>query len=114
MDDPKIEVYGNAGDGLGNTMNSGTIIVHGFVGDVASYSMRGGRIYVEGDAGYRLGIHMKEYGSNKPIVVMGGCTGDFPGEYMAGGIIVVLGLTADVPVNGRFIATGIHEASMKA
>ncbi len=108
MDGPVIEVYGNAGDGVGNTMNDGMIIVHGDVGDVAGYSM-GGRIYIKGDAGYRLGIHLKEFGSKKPIVVVGGDAGDFLGEYMAGGVIIVLRLnSADEDVESRFIATGIH------
>lgn len=48
MDGPKIEVYGNVRDGVGNTMNSGEVVVHGFAGDVARYSMRSGRIYVRG------------------------------------------------------------------
>ncbi|HID18851.1 TPA: hypothetical protein EYP27_04860, partial [Candidatus Bathyarchaeota archaeon] len=84
---------------------------HGFVGDVAGYSMRGGRIYVEGDAGYRLGIHMKEYGSSRPVIVVGGCVRDFLGEYMAGGLLIVLGLNRHNPVVGKFIGTGTHGGS---
>lgn len=107
MDGPKIIVDGNAGDGVGNTMNGGLIAVRGEVGDVVGYSMRGGRIYVQGNAGYRLGIHMKEYGMRKPIIVVGGEAQDFLGEYMAGGVIVVLRLN-ESRFQGRFIAAGIH------
>lgn len=107
MDGVKIIVDGNAGDGVGNTMNDGLIAVRGEVGDVVGYSMRGGRIYVQGDAGYRLGIHMKEYGERRPIIVVGGGAQDFLGEYMAGGVIIVLRLNGD-SFDGRFIAAGIH------
>ncbi|NHV45856.1 MAG: hypothetical protein HA493_04400 [Candidatus Verstraetearchaeota archaeon] len=110
MDGPTIYVHGNAQDGVGNTMNSGKVIVYGRVGDVAGYAMRGGKIFIRDDAGYRVGIHMKEYGNQRPILVVGGTAQDFLGEYMAGGILVVLGLTLN---NGekhkaKFIGTGMH------
>ena len=92
MDGPTIEVFGNGQDGIGNTMNSGTIIVHGDCGDIAGYSMRGGSIYVRGNVGWRSGIHMKSYLDKFPVIVVGGRAGNFLGEYMAGGIIIVLGL----------------------
>jgi glutamate synthase domain-containing protein 3 len=34
MDGPQIEVFGNGQDGIGNTMNSGRIIIHGDCGDI--------------------------------------------------------------------------------
>jgi glutamate synthase domain-containing protein 3 len=110
MDGPTIYVHGNAQDGVGNTMNSGKVIVYGRAGDVAGYAMRGGKIFIRDDAGYRVGIHMKEYGDQKPILVVGGTVQDFLGEYMAGGILVVLGLTLN---NGeshkaKFVGTGMH------
>jgi glutamate synthase domain-containing protein 3 len=109
MDGGMIEVFGNAQDGTGNTMNEGSIIVHGHCGDAAGYAMRGGEIYIKGNAGYRSGIHMKQYRDKKPVLVVGGCTGDFLGEYMAGGIILVLGLEGkEGEPTGRFCATGIH------
>ena len=92
MDGPKIIVKGNAEDQIGNTMNSGTIIVEGDCRDVAGLSMRGGKIYIKGNAGYRIGIHMKEYQDQTPIIVIGGKTKEFFGEYMAGGILIALGL----------------------
>ena len=42
MDGPTVEVFGNAQDGVGNTMNGGTVVVHGNAGDVLGYGMRGG------------------------------------------------------------------------
>ncbi len=114
MNGPKLVVHGNAQDGCGNTMNDGQIIVHGHAGDIAGYSMRGGKIFIRDDVGYRVGIHMKEYKSKKPILVVGGTAQDFLGEYMAGGILVVLGLTlkAGERHRARFVGTGMHGGIM--
>ena len=105
-----VVVYGNAQDGCGNTMDNGKIIVHGHVGDIVGYSMRGGSIFIRDDAGYRAGIHMKEYQEKKPVIVIGGTAQDFLGEYMAGGVLVVLGLTLENGLghSARFIGTGMH------
>lgn len=109
MDGPFIEVNDNAQDGVGNTMNSGTIVVHGHAGDVLGYAMRGGRIFVTGDVGYRVGIHMKSYRDQVPVVVAGGRAGDFFGEYMAGGLLVLLGIGAEGgPAAGSYLGTGMH------
>ena len=45
--------------------------------------MRGGSIYIERDAGYRCGIHMKEYQQKVPAIVIGGWCGSF-WEYLGG------------------------------
>lgn len=104
-----IETFGNAQDAVGDTMNEGKIIVHGSIGDAAGYAMRGGRIFVQGNAGYRAGIHMKAYQEKVPVMVIGGRTGSFLGEYQAGGIIVVLGLHTDgKPIVSNFPCTGMH------
>lgn len=110
MGGPRVEIYGNAQDGVGNTMDSGTIVVHGGAGDVVGYGMRGGVVLIAGDVGYRIGIHMKEYQSYKPRIICGGCARDFFGEYMAGGELVLLGLTAEEgqPIAGSYIGTGMH------
>jgi glutamate synthase domain-containing protein 3 len=90
-------------------MNDGKIIIHGNAGDALGYAMRGGSIFVKGDAGYRAGIHMKEYKDKKPQLVIGGRTGSFLGEYLAGGLIVVLGIGSEsVPPVGNFTGTGMH------
>jgi glutamate synthase domain-containing protein 3 len=108
LDGGVIEVHGNAQDAVGDTMNDGKIIIHGNAGDALGYAMRGGSIFVRGDAGYRTGIHMKEYKDRKPVIIIGGKVGSFLGEYLAGGLIVVLGIDSEeVPV-GNFTGTGMH------
>ncbi|HNU35350.1 MAG TPA: hypothetical protein PKJ15_02030, partial [Methanomassiliicoccales archaeon] len=102
-----IEVFGNAQDMTGNTMNSGRIIVHGNAWDVTGLAARGGQILVKGDTGYRVGIHMKEFGGSRPTMVIGGTAKDYLGEYMAGGTILVLGLNGGAPV-GRSLGAGMH------
>ena len=92
MGGARIEVHGNAQDGVGNTMNDGTLIIHGSVGDIPGHMMRNGRIFIRGRAGFRAGIMMKEYQTSHPVMVIGETAGDYLGEYMAGGTIVVLGM----------------------
>ena len=110
MDGPKITVHGNAQDGCGNTMNNGEIVVHGHAGDIIGLSARGGKIFVREDVGYRAGIHMKEYRDKKAVVVVGGTAQDFLGEYMAGGILILLGLNLGEGQHHKanFIGTGMH------
>ncbi len=102
MNGARIEVFGNAQDQVGNTMNDGEIIIHGHCGDAAGYGMRGGSIFVEGNCGWRVGIHMKRYKDKNPTIFIGGDAGDFLGEYMAGGRIILLGTPGD------HLATGMH------
>jgi glutamate synthase domain-containing protein 3 len=110
MNGPRITVFGNAQDGCGNTMNKGEIIVHGHAGDIIGLSARGGKIFVREGVGYRAGIHMKEYEDKKPVIVIGGTAQDFLGEYMAGGILVLLGLDFAEGEHHRakYIGTGMH------
>jgi glutamate synthase domain-containing protein 3 len=110
MDGPTLEVFGNAQDGVGNTMNSGKVIVHGSAGDVLGYGMRGGKVYIKGDVGYRVGIHMKAYEDLRPIMVCGGKARDFFGEYMAGGLLILLGMNSRLegPLVGGYLGTGMH------
>ena len=110
MDGPRIIVRGNAQDGCGNTMNEGEIIIHGHAGDIIGLSARGGSIFVREDVGYRAGIHMKEYQDKKPVLVIGGTAQDFLGEYMAGGVLILLGLTLGEGEyhRARFVGTGMH------
>ena len=110
MDGPRIVVHGNVQDGCGNTMNNGEIIVHGCAGDILGMSARGGNIFVRDDVGHRAGMHMKESKDKKPVVVIGGTAQDFLAEYMAGGTLILLGLTlrGDQPHAAGFIGTGMH------
>ena len=110
MDGPQIIVRGNAQDACGNTMNNGEIIIHGHAGDTIGLSARGGKIFVRDDVGYRAAIHMKEYQDKKPVLVVGGTAQDFFGEYMAGGIVILLGLNLKEREHHRakFIGTGMH------
>jgi glutamate synthase domain-containing protein 3 len=114
MRGPSVVVYGNAQDGCGNTMDEGRIVIHGHAGDIVGYSIRGGSIFIRDDVGYRVGIHMKEYQDKMPVIVVGGTAQDFLGEYMAGGVLVVLGLTlgGDVVHDARFVGTGMHGGKM--
>lgn len=107
---PTIYVHGNAQDGIGNTMNAGLVVVHGRAGDIAGYSMRGGKVFVRDDVGYRAGIHMKENSENRPTLVVGGTAQPFLGEYMAGGVLLLLGLNLPSAAKHQatFIGTGMH------
>lgn len=108
LDGGEITCLQNVQDAVGDTMNDGKIVVHGSAGDALGYAMRGGSIYVSGNSGYRTGIHMKEYMSKRPTIVVGGKTGSFLGEYLAGGLIIVLGLGCDSFPAGGFTGTGMH------
>jgi glutamate synthase domain-containing protein 3 len=108
MSGPKIIVHGNADHAPGNTMDKGRIVIHGSAGDAVAHSMRGGRVYVRDNIGYRGGIHMKQYMEKRPILVVGGAARAFLGEYMAGGLLIVLGLTGILPITERGVGSGIH------
>jgi len=108
MSGPTLIVHGNADHAPGNTMDKGTIVIHGSAGDAVAHSMRGGRIYVRDNIGYRGGIHMKQYLEKRPILVVGGSARAFVGEYMAGGLLIVLGLCSTPPLAERGVGSGIH------
>jgi glutamate synthase domain-containing protein 3 len=115
MDGPTLVVSGNAQDGVGNTMNAGRVVINGDAGDVIGYGMRGGTVLIKGDVGYRVGIHMKAYESMRPTVVCGGKARDFFGEYMAGGLLVLLGVETqftEQPLVGSFCGSGMHGGVM--
>lgn len=108
MDGPKCTVYGNCEHAPGNTMDGGMLVVDGSAGDAVAHSMRGGKIYIRNNIGYRGGIHMKEYMNKKPILVVGGTAHAFLGEYMAGGLILILGIGFEPAIKDRGIGSGIH------
>jgi glutamate synthase domain-containing protein 3 len=53
---------------------------------------------------------MKEYQGKKPVIVIGGTAQDFTGEYMAGGVMVILGLDLAKGESHRskYVGTGMH------
>jgi glutamate synthase domain-containing protein 3 len=108
MSGPDITLYGNADHAPGNTMDAGSIVIHGSTGDAVAHSMRGGKVFVRDTIGYRGGIHMKQYLDKRPVLVIGGSARSFLGEYMAGGLILVLRQTPDSMNDERGIGSGIH------
>lgn len=109
MDGAQVEVFGNCQEAVGDTMNDGEIIIHGHCGDACGYGMRGGRILIKGNVGYRAGIHMKAYMDKRPVLIVGGTAGSFLGEYLAGGLIAILGIGAQGAYPCRFFCgTGMH------
>ena len=109
MDGPTLVIKANAQDNIGNTMNTGKVVIHGNAGDVLGYGMRGSKLHIRGDVGYRVGIHMKGVKKQSPTIVVGGTAGDFFGEYMAGGVLILLGLNNDGrPIVGDYLGTGMH------
>ena len=113
LDGGTILVDGNAQDAVADTMNAGLLAVRGSAGDALAYGMRGGCVYILGDAGYRAGVHMKAYEENRSTLVVGGRTGSFLGEYLAGGLIVVLGLGHEgEDVTGFFCGNGMYAGTI--
>ena len=56
---------------------------------------------------------MKAYKEKIPVMIIGGCSGSFLGEYQAGGIIIVLGLNSEKKhIVGNFPCTGMHGGKM--
>jgi glutamate synthase domain-containing protein 3 len=111
MNGATIVLKDNGQDNIGNTMNAGKVIVHGHAGDVLGYGMRGGKLHILKDVGYRVGIHMKSFRENRPVLIAGGKAGDFFGEYMAGGVLILLGMFSDnpdKPMHGFRFGTGMH------
>jgi glutamate synthase domain-containing protein 3 len=110
MNGPKMVIHGSGQDASGNTMNDGEIVIHGHAGDLTGHSMRGGKIFIRDYVGYRVGIHMKEYKKKIPQIVVGETAGDFLAEYMAGGVILILGLNLKEGEKciARYVGTGMH------
>jgi len=108
MSGPTLTLYGNADHAPGNTMDAGKVIIHGSAGDATAHSMRGGQVFVRDNIGYRGGIHMKQYQEKCPVLVVGGSARSFLGEYMAGGMILVLRRFTENMADERGIGSGIH------
>ena len=108
LDGAEIRVLGNGQDAVGDTMNEGKIVIFGSVGDTLGYAMRGGKIFVRDSVCYRAGVHIKEYGDKKPVIVIGKKAGCFLGEYMAGGIIIVLNKDNAADPIGDYTGVGMY------
>ncbi|MEN3047672.1 MAG: glutamate synthase [Candidatus Caldarchaeales archaeon] len=104
-----FEVFGSVQDDVADVMHGGSVVVHGDARDVLGQALQGGHVFVRGNAGNRCGIQMREYAHKRPYRV-GGRVDDYLGEYMAGGVAVVLGMGyvegGIVPV-GRFVGSGM-------
>jgi len=109
MSGPTCIVNGNAEHAPGNTMDKGMLVIHGSAGDAVAHGMRGGKVFVRNNIGYRGGIHMKQYEvETRPMLVIGGTAHSFLGEYMAGGLVLVLGIGQEKAMTDRGIGSGIH------
>ncbi|BDR92531.1 glutamate synthase [Vulcanisaeta souniana] len=104
-------IYGNAQDDVADTMHDGKIVIHGDARDVLGQALQGGEVFVRGNAGNRVGIQMREYRSKRPYLIIGGKVDDYLGEYMAGGVIMVLGIDAlskcNVQLVGKHVGNGM-------
>ncbi|MCC7352419.1 MAG: glutamate synthase [Anaerolineae bacterium] len=89
-DGPMVEIRGDTGWGVAESMLNGTIIVHGSAGNGAAAAIRGGAVVVHGDAAARAGVSMK----GGLLLIAGNC------GYMAGfmaqkGALIVCGDTGE-------------------
>ncbi len=111
-EDIEIIVYGNAEDDVGDTMHSGRIVIHGDARDVIGQALQGGYIFIRGNAGNRVGILMREYRDRRPYLIIGGRVDNYLAEYMAGGVVMVLGIDAylnniNVELTGKYVGSGM-------
>ena len=107
-----INVYGSAEDNVADTMYEGKITIHGNTRDVIGYALQGGKIFIRGNVGNRAFILMREYEESRPVVIVGNRADDYFGEYMAGGLALVLGIDSldsaePEQLVGNFLATGM-------
>tara|TARA_B100000029_G_scaffold324890_1_gene317327 strand:- start:54674 stop:56788 length:2115 start_codon:yes stop_codon:yes gene_type:complete len=107
-----INVYGSAEDNVADTMYEGKITIHGNARDVIGYALQGGKIFIRGNVGNRAFILMREYEESRPVVIVGNRADDYFGEYMAGGLALVLGIdsldsTEPEQLVGNFLGTGM-------
>src|SRR5208337_3333421 len=62
---------------------------------------------VRGTVGNRAAIQMREYEKHRPFLVVGETADDYLGEYMAGGVVVVLNLSESERAARNYIGTGM-------
>jgi glutamate synthase domain-containing protein 1/glutamate synthase domain-containing protein 3 len=102
-----FEVFGNAADDLADTMRAGSVIVHGNARDVAGQALQGGSILIRGSVGNRAAIQMREYKRDRPFLIVGETADDYLGEYMAGGVVIVLNLSDSPKPARNYVGTGM-------
>lgn len=106
-DGADFEVFGNVADDLADTMHSGKVVIHGSARDVVGQALQGGDVMIRGSVGNRAAIQMREYKSSRPFIVIGENADDYLGEYMAGGVVLLLNLSGrEYPV-GNYVGTGM-------
>ncbi len=117
-----IEIMTGASDDVGWLNAGAEIVVHGHAGNGLANAMAQGRIYVAGSIGAR-GMTMTKSNPrfDPPEIWVLGSTGDYFGEFMAGGTAVVCGYEAQTPENvlgyrplvgmvgGRVLFRGAHQ-----
>ncbi|MDZ7599245.1 MAG: hypothetical protein U5J82_13385 [Desulfobacterales bacterium] len=89
----RIEVMGPASDDVGWLNAGAEIVVHGNAGNGIANAMAQGKVFVGGNIGAR-GMTMTKQNPRfaPPELWVLGSTGDYFGEFMAGGIAVVCGV----------------------
>jgi glutamate synthase domain-containing protein 1/glutamate synthase domain-containing protein 3 len=106
-EDNEFYVYGNVADDCCDTMHGGKVVIYGDARDVLAQTFQNGKIFVKGNAGNRVGIQMREYKDKRPYLIIGGFVDDYLGEYMAGGVIMVLGTNVRREPVGNFVGSGM-------
>jgi NADPH-dependent glutamate synthase beta subunit-like oxidoreductase/NAD-dependent dihydropyrimidine dehydrogenase PreA subunit len=96
----RIENFGPASDDVGWLNAGAEIIVHGHAANGVANAMAQGKIYVAGSIGAR-GMTMTKQNPRfaPPELWVLGSSGDYFGEFMAGGIAVVCGIDPKTPDN---------------
>ncbi|MFO7929810.1 MAG: FAD-dependent oxidoreductase [Thermodesulfobacteriota bacterium] len=95
-----IENLGPASDDVGWLNAGADIVIHGHASNGVANAMAQGRIYVGGSIGAR-GMTMTKRNPrfDPPELWVLGSTGDYFGEFMAGGTAVICGIDAQTPDN---------------
>jgi glutamate synthase domain-containing protein 1/glutamate synthase domain-containing protein 3 len=106
-DGASFEVFGNVADDLADTMHTGSVVVHGNCREVAAQAIQGGMIFFRGTVGNRAAIQMREYSKERPFLIVGETADDYLGEYMAGGVVMVLNLAGSQKPARNYIGTGM-------
>ncbi len=83
-------IYGDVADDCCDSMSGGMVKIFGDAGDVMCQALNGGKVYVSGNVGNRACLQLREYMKKSPVVVINGKFDDYLGEYMSGGIVLVL------------------------